>query len=198
MDTYTALQTEIAAWLDREDLAARIPTFVRLAEARFNRELRHHKMIARETATLAGEYLALPSGFREALRVQLEGEPPLAYLTPEQADEVRPELTGTPAFYTIVGGLIEFVPAATSGTVELAYYRELEPLATAPGGVNWLLAESPDLYLYGSLVAAAAFLQHDERVPLWESATAKLIADINASSQTAVHSGSTLVARPKR
>ena len=38
--TYAELQTAVANWLDRDDLTARIPEFIALAEAKMNSNLR--------------------------------------------------------------------------------------------------------------------------------------------------------------
>ena len=52
---YTELQTSVADWLDRDDLTARIPDFITLAEARFNRLLRIRSMETEaEQVTVAG------------------------------------------------------------------------------------------------------------------------------------------------
>jgi hypothetical protein len=42
--TYTELVSEMGDWLNRADLTAKIPTFVRLFEARMNRRLRSPDM----------------------------------------------------------------------------------------------------------------------------------------------------------
>jgi len=42
---YSALQTTIASYLGRTDLTAMIPTFITLAEARLQRELRTRPML---------------------------------------------------------------------------------------------------------------------------------------------------------
>ena len=50
ISNYSELQTAVANWLDRDDLTARIPEFIALAEARFNRVLRLRSMEAKYTA----------------------------------------------------------------------------------------------------------------------------------------------------
>ena len=62
ISTYSELQTAAANWLDRSDLSDRIPEFIALAEARFNRILRIRDMETVSTAisTAAGTgYLPL-------------------------------------------------------------------------------------------------------------------------------------------
>ena len=44
---YTGLKAEIAEFLNRDDLTSIIPTFISLAEAEFQRVIRHWKMEAR-------------------------------------------------------------------------------------------------------------------------------------------------------
>ena len=86
--TFAQLKTAAANWLDRSDLTDRIPEFIALAEARFNRELRTRDMETVSTAisTVAGtrEY-SLPTGFVQMKEFHLSTDPltPLAYITPE-------------------------------------------------------------------------------------------------------------------
>ena len=41
LNTYTALKTSIADFLNRDDLTSVIPDFIALAEAQINRDVRH-------------------------------------------------------------------------------------------------------------------------------------------------------------
>ena len=60
IQNYNELAAAVAAWLARGDLADRIPGFIALAEAAFNREFRVRAMEQRATAaTVAG--LATPA-----------------------------------------------------------------------------------------------------------------------------------------
>ena len=63
ISTYSELQTAVANWLDRDDLTARIPEFIVLAEARYNRELRIRGMeTIVDISTVAGtRSYALPT-----------------------------------------------------------------------------------------------------------------------------------------
>jgi hypothetical protein len=75
-------------------------------------------------------------------------------------------------------------PPDSSYTVSVTYLRGL-PALSADNPTNWLLKASPTAYLFGTLLEAAAFIGHDERVPLWaqrrEAAFAALErADIKA------------------
>ena len=50
ISTFAELKTAAANWLDRSDLTDRIPEFIALAEARFNRVLRIRDMETVSTA----------------------------------------------------------------------------------------------------------------------------------------------------
>ena len=102
ISTYTELQTAVANWLDRDDMSARIPEFISLTEARFNRIL---------------------------------------------------------------------------------------PALTALAPTNDILTDSPDVYLYGSLLEAEPFLQNDARVQLWATAFQQAISDIQEQDEKDRHSG---------
>jgi len=93
ISTFAELKTATANWLDRSDLTDRIPEFIALAEARFNRNLRIRDMETVSTAisTVAGtrEY-NLPTGFVQMKEFHLTTDPltPLAYITPEMMSRI--------------------------------------------------------------------------------------------------------------
>src|SRR5512139_3938399 len=78
---YTSLQAAATEYLARDQdstLVARLPTFVQLAEAKFNRQLFVRQMEQRATALVAlgsdePEFIALPSDFQSMRRVRLSG-----------------------------------------------------------------------------------------------------------------------------
>jgi hypothetical protein len=198
ISTYSELQSAIADELNRQDLSSVIPTWVALAEASFNRVLRHRKMLCRATATLDTQYTALPGDFLEAKNIQLNTSPvtSLEYVTMEEADRLRQTYiqTSTPKYYTIVGDTIEVVPSPGEGqTIELVYYRKITPLSSGAG--NWLLTWHPDLYFYASLQHSAPYLKDDPRLSIWSTITSELISQINMESDKSEHSGATLKVR---
>jgi hypothetical protein len=62
--TYTELKSTIADFLNRDDLTAVIPTFISLAEAQMEREVRHYKMQKRSEGQIDTRYshVAIPYG----------------------------------------------------------------------------------------------------------------------------------------
>jgi hypothetical protein len=105
--TYSELNTAVANWLDRDDLTDRIPEFIALCEARFNRLLRIRAMEYKQTASTvaAQRNLALPAGFIQMRNLQMNETPivPMQYVTPEIYDRLYGSTsTGTPEMYTII------------------------------------------------------------------------------------------------
>ena len=195
INTYSTLQTAVANWLDRNDLTDRIPEFISLAEATFNRVLRLRAMettVADATPSGSKED-ALPSGYLQMREIHLSTTPvvSLAYITPEIMYRIRAGSTsGKPNSYTIVGDNILFGPTPDGAyDYSMTYYKAFDALSdSAP--TNWLVLNAPDLYLYGTLLQAEPFLMNDERVPLWERGVRQVINDLQQQDDKDRHSGS--------
>jgi hypothetical protein len=203
--TYAQLQTAGANWLDRTDLTARIPEFIELAEANFNRVIRQPDMVAKDDAfSLASQYTTLPTDTLEITRIVVDVSPPitLEYLTPEEISERRSVLnsTGRPLYFTVIGGStgqLEVLPSPDSTyTSSIVYYTKI-PALTDSATTNWLLSSHPDIYLYGLLVEAEPYLKNDERLPVWASQLDKSLAELRLQGQRKLHSGSSLRMRSR-
>jgi len=203
ISNYTELKTAVANWLDRDDLTDRIPEFIALAEARFNRVLRLRSMETKETAsTVAGQRnLALPANYIQMRNFQVNTSPltTLSYVTPEIYDRVWGGSTsGTPEFYTILANEVSFGPIpATVMEVEMLFYKRFDNLASAttsgyPDSVNWLITNAPDIYLYGSMLEAEPFIMNDERIGVWAQGFEKGVVDLQEQDNKDRHSGSAL------
>lgn len=192
---YAQLKSNIADFLNRSDLTAVIPTFIELAESQMERPLRVRQMLTRATAPLDTQYSALPADFLESKTFKITSSnpiQPIEFLTPEQMDD-RDQLyssaPGMPKYFSIIGTQIRVspVPDATY-TAELLYTAKLAKLSDTVT-TNWLLAASPDAYLYGSLMQAAPYLKDDERVAVWGTLYNTAIESIKLADQNASASG---------
>ena len=197
ISNYTELKTAVANWLDRSDLTDRIPEFIALAEARFNRVLRLRSMEVKYTAnTVAGQRnLALPASYIQMRNFQVNSSPltTLSYVTPEIYDRVWGGSTsGTPKFYTILANEVSFGPIPGSVMeVEMLFYKKFDNLSVSTT-TNWLITNAPDIYLYGSMLEAEPCIMNDERVPLWAQALQQGISDLQEQDNKDRHSGSAL------
>ena len=197
ISNYTELKTAVANWLDRDDLTDRIPEFIALAEARFNRILRLRSMEVKYTAdTVAAQRnLALPASYIQMRNFQVNTSPltVLSYVTPEIYDRLWGGSTqGTPEFYTILADEVSLGPIPASVMeVEMLFYKKFTNLSGS-ATTNSLLTDSPDLYLYGAMLEAEPFIMNDERVPLWAAALERAVSDMQEQDNKDRHSGSAL------
>jgi len=112
---------------------------------------------------------------------------PLLYVTPEQLleDSMSYSSAGQPMFFTTIGQQFEVLPQPDgSYDAELLYYSKLTPLSDA-APTNWLLTESPDIYLYGTLAQSAPYLKEDERTAIWTSLYEKMVEDMRIADERA-------------
>jgi hypothetical protein len=195
INTYSTLQTAVANWLDRSDLTDRVPEFIALAEATFNRVLRLRAMetTVADTTPSGSKEDALPTGYLQMREIHLTTTPvvSLAYITPEIMYRIRAGSTsGKPNSYTIVGDNILFGPTPDGAyDYSMTYYKSFDALSDSTQ-TNWLILNAPDLYLYGTLLQAEPFLMNDERVPLWERGVRQVINDLQQQDDKDRHSGS--------
>jgi len=205
---YTNLQTEIAQWLNRDDLTSAIPTFIQLAETQFNRDIRHWRQEVRSSGqqSAGDEYMQIPNDWLENIRFQVTSvTPPGGSIT----GKVQPidlisraamldkrsganDMSGTPRYYCMADSQFHLYPTPDALTeVELLYYAKI-PALSVSNTTNWLLEYAPDAYLYGSLLHSAPYLQEDARSAVWAQMYSAVIQRINQESEQARYSGSGL------
>jgi len=196
LSNYTELQASIADFLNRSDLTSVIPDFITMCEADLNRTLRVRDMSIRSRAPINSQYVKLPADFLGMRNIDLLTDPvtPLTYKNLQNLDIHRAgDSTGKPLYYSVMQDSIEFAPVPDGDyTIEIVYYQKIPALsATASNGVNWLLTDHPDAYLYGSLMHSAPYLQADERIGLWAGKYNQILEQIKKSDEQAKFSGST-------
>lgn len=176
---YSELKTAVAAWLKRSDLSSQIEDFISNAEAEFNRRLRVLQGETYLEMSINSASTALPDGWRGWRSVVLDVSPPrpLVYLSVQDFHE-QTASNGAPSNFTIEGDKLWWWPSpAETYTVKVVYYRAWTPLsASAP--VNGMLTRHPDLYLFGALMQAEAYLQNDERLAVWQARYDRILQQI--------------------
>ena len=203
--TKAELHTAVANWLNRSDLTARIPEFISLAEASFNRNLRTRDMQVRSIASTQGQYVNLPSDFLEMLNIEITSTSPpkrLVYITSDRSDDYRERdnnTTGTPSYWTIEGDKIQLFPTPSAAvTLQLSYFQDIPAFSgLADSANNWLLLAHPDIYLYGTLMQASPFLMDQQSTQLWDGLLSRSMQELQMSDEKSRYAGGTLNMRPK-
>jgi len=205
---YPSLQTAVTEYLAREQdatLIARIPSFIQLAEAKFNRQLFVRQMENRAIAVVdltsnEPEFIALPADFQSMRRVRLSsvtGKPPLEFRSGLQMDEFRfgsADVAGKPCYFTVFGNEIELAPTPDQAyTIEMVYRANVPPLATNP--TNWLLTLAPDFYLYGALLESAPYIKEDARIQTWGLGFTGALNDLNNLGLTSTFNAGPMTVR---
>jgi hypothetical protein len=77
---------------------------------------------------------------------------------------------------------------------ELLYYAKIPALSDSNTS-NWLLEESPDLYLYAALIQSAPYLKEDDRINVWAGLYQRLFDDMMLADERARIGSSKLKSR---
>lgn len=177
--TYSELQTALANWIGRDDLTSRLPEFIALFEAHANRKLRNRQMETSTTLTPSSGSATLPTDYLQWRRVTWTGSPrrELEYVHPSVLQDYYPTTPpGYPQFFTIEGSTLKVRPTDTTG-LEFDYFQKITALDSSSNTTNWLLTAHPDAYLFGSLVEATAFFEHD-MATVWKARRDEVMEEI--------------------
>jgi hypothetical protein len=160
MTDFSDFKAQIAEWANRQDWSDALVTgFVRMAEEKFNQELRVDRMISWVENQTTMRCAGLPDDWLALDLVLVQNSNGASGLLParyKSRDEFF-TLTDQNAwmYYTLEGRTIFFggTPDETDGVdYRIAYFAEVPVFAdTTP---SWLYAKYPSLYLYAALMHA--------------------------------------------
>ena len=182
LTTYAQLKSAVADWLERSDLSDRITDFITLAESRLNRVLRLRLMESEQAlvATTGARTITLPVGYREPLGLWLEstgGRQEIGFVDPAAMQVVAGR--GQPRQWTIDGTSLAFERPCDQ--VYVFTMRMLGRLTLSDAQpTNAILADYPDLYLFGALVEAAPYLRDAEMLGLFAARFEAALAEVRA------------------
>lgn len=169
LSTYEELKQSIINWSHRGDIDLLVDDFILLTETEmFNNAIENLEVKGQETTddtlTTTSRIVALPSDYQSMRSIRLSLNTfgsELRFRAPEQM--VRQDTTGRPQFFTVVGNNIEFDrnPDAVY-SIEVKYYATPTPLSDSNAS-NTVLANNPNIYLFGSLAALYAFATDDQQ-----------------------------------
>lgn len=184
IETYDGLIEYIINALELDDdTIAQLPTLIRIAEYRLNRLVIAPEREVRTTLeTVAGQqYVDLPSGFRQARAVFLNGATgyPLAAATPQVLLGNWADSSGAPQAYTIQNRQLWFGPSPDGiYEVDLTYVEKIPGLSTS-NQTNWLLTGNADAYVYAVIFQVAVYLEDKDLAPWAEEELFRIIGEVN-------------------
>lgn len=190
ISNHAELVTAVGNYLHRSDLNSLIPDFIVLAEAKLNRKLRLRAMENVATGSVAAS-ISLPTGFIEmkSLTTDVGGSTrALTYIPPNGINDTA----GTAYTYSIVGDSLYFIPTGSGESYTLTYYKKFDALSS---GVNWLITNAPDAYLYATLLEAMPYIKNDARMTTWFQMLQEVVNQLNAADKKDRY-GSDLIVRP--
>jgi hypothetical protein len=105
--------------------------------------------------------------------------------------------SGKPLYFSIVGSQFRLLPIPDGEyQAQLVYYAKLAKLSNA-NTTNWLLTQAPDVYLYGSLLQAAPYLQDDARIPVWSELYQSGLDQLQIADDRGSTSGGAILTRAR-
>lgn len=184
--SFGTLSTRVLDYLDRPELADKVPMWIQAFQPKLNRLLRVgglEAMASLVPSPITGG-CALPNDYQAWRTVQYGAggrNTELEYATPGVIlDRVPYSTGGWPRLFTIKGQMLFPVPAG--GPVTLTYYRGVPPYLSGLFN-DWVLLNHYDVYLYGVLSEAEMFLKNDERAGYWQAQMATGLNDLIGSDQ---------------
>lgn len=192
LDTYAELKSAVADYLRRTDLADVIPTFIELAEARFNRLLIVPNREAATTLTAAAT-VSLPADFSMLRSAYLDTDPKVVLEQMTLASMRRKFASasvGEPRAFAIQSGnaLVLGPSPDNAYDININYYQKIPALSDA-NSTNWLLTGHPDAYLYGALAQAEAYVDNKAKLTVWKRLGEEAMTEIMVAGSRAAHGG---------
>jgi hypothetical protein len=199
--TYAELVTALENWTHRSDVSARIPEFIALAENRVNfgsmdpqfksDPLRVRAMQNRDSGNASSGAISFPTGYLETilLKIQVGGKNSVLTYRAPPANAPYESEAGNASFYTVLNNAIQVGPSSAAYVHD--YYKKFDAL-TASATTNWLITNSPNVYLYGALIEAAPYMGKDAKLATWYRMFAGAINALQSSDRRAAYAGGTL------
>jgi len=203
---------DVRGWINRSSFSGdRITTMVRMAETRFNRELRVEETYVETTvnfdtslgyADLTGmliqeiDYVKFQKNPSSDSRYLREGRALKSASLAQVQDANRDTFRSGAPYHALAGSKLYAAlgngAQPLTGVIPLAfgYYKKVDPIGGAAD--TPLFANHYDIYLYATLIHTAPYLQEDDRIATWGGAASDTIAAANLAWQNKKMSGGPL------
>lgn len=173
---FASLKADIAHWLNRTDLLAAIPGFVRMAEAEMARDTRLRSGFSAMPLsgyTSDGE-IALPNDMLELKELRFAGKK-LDEITFEEGTSAAPPA----GFYR--RGAVAVVPGGWAGQWSMLYTQKL-PALVFDSDSNWLLRDGFDVYLWKCCELGSVYLRDPEAVQGYNAKYEMAVQDMQTAT----------------
>lgn len=207
IQTYKDLKSAVAEWMDRPGLSGDVPSvvtqgnispvdvFCSHVEAECNRRLRTEDMVTIifNSGCESQSVVLLPDNILAMRLVTINGVD-ADYLTPEMFTTAEAIYCEKPLYTRVANQIHVYPEMAVADDITIIAYVTVPPLVN-DDDVNWLLRKFPDVYLYGCLYEASAYVfdvPHEER---WGQKFNQAIQDLIDGDTRDRWSGSTMKVR---
>lgn len=175
--SYATLQAAVASWAARDDLSGLIPDYITIFECAAARKLKVRLQETTATLTPSSGVATLPTDYLGYRRVTWTGSPrnELAYVAPTIFQSDFPtQPSGTPSIFTIEGTNLRVMPQSDTA-LEFDYFQRT-PAVSA--GLNWLLSNHSDAYLFGTLTELYAANKKLDEAAAWKARRDEVFQEI--------------------
>ena len=170
---YDSLVLNVQQYMERNDadFVAQIPSLIALAESRIASELKTYLQLTVVETTLATNQIILnkPARWRKTVSMKVNGQPILMRSQDYVAQYQDESDNGVPLYYAEYDyNNWNFAPKPDANyPVEIIYYSEIQPL-DSENQQNLFTRETPQLMLYGTLLAAQGYLKAIDKLEVWK------------------------------
>jgi hypothetical protein len=171
--SYNSLVENVQQYMERDDAAfvAQIPSLISIAESRIASELKTYlQLIVVETSVVSQQtVISKPVRWRKTASMKINGQPVLLRSQDYIAQYQSESANGQPLYYADYDYDNWAIAPRSDSTypVEICYYSEIQPLDNA-NQQNLFTRETPQLMLYGTLLAAQGYLKALDKLPVWK------------------------------
>ena len=171
---YSSLQADIKLWCARNDsdFVTALPEFIHMAEQRIfygaaepykSDPVRVRDMKTTVPLTIVAGAAPLPTDYLEQSSLTYDDDAGrrMTYRPEEEFDSLI-SLGGLPSVFTIKGTDIFVKPTESTNVILFTYYARYPDL-DVPAATNWLLQNTPSVYLRASLIEAFSFTRNPEQ-----------------------------------
>jgi len=171
--SYNSLVENVQQYMERDDagFVAQIPSLISIAESRIASELKTYlQLTVVETTVVSNQtVISKPVRWRKTASMKINGQPVLLRSQDYIAQYQSQSSNGQPLYYADYDYDNWAIAPRSDATypVEICYYSEIQPLDNA-NQQNLFTRETPQLMLYGTLLAAQGYLKALDKLPVWK------------------------------